>query len=83
MIIAKEIWGRLPLCLLSLAMVSTLTGQDSPKESKGEPKGTKSPPKQDKPAEFKGGAKVSLHPFKMQKGDAYRITAKGDGFLPQ
>ena len=85
MIVSKSVVGSLPLCLLSLAMVSTVAGQEGG-ESKGEPKGTKSAPKQpkqEKPAEFKGEAKVSAHPYKMQKGDAYRITVKGDGFLPQ
>jgi hypothetical protein len=33
--------------------------------------------------EFKGEAKVSVHIYKMLKGSAYRITAKGDGFTPQ
>lgn len=77
---------RFMLCFLSLALVSTLGGQESPGESKGEPKGgkgSKLPPKQEKAAAFKGEAKVSVHPYKMQKGDAYRITVKGDGFLPQ
>jgi hypothetical protein len=81
----------LPLCILSLAFASTLAGQEGPGESKGEPGGGKSGPKKESTsgpkkestAEFKGEAKISIHPYKMQKGDAYRITVKADGFTPQ
>jgi hypothetical protein len=73
----------LPLGLLLLALASPSGGQESPGESKGEPNGSKSPPKKESAAEFKGEAKISVHPFKMNKGDAYRITVKADGFTPQ
>jgi hypothetical protein len=85
MFIPKGILGKSRLCLFSLGiMISALAGQESPSESQGSPKDSKTTPKKsDPPAEFKGQAKVSVHPFKMQKGDAYRITVKGDGFNPQ
>ena len=79
----------LPLCLLLLALSSALPGQESPSESKGQPGGDKpplkkeSPPKKKAPAEFKGEARTSVHPYKMHKGDAYRIVVKADGFFPQ
>lgn len=33
--------------------------------------------------EIKGQAQVSAHPHKMEKGQTYRITVKGEGFVPQ
>jgi hypothetical protein len=83
--------GRLLVCLFLLAMVSALAGQetgsqprpDGPEDIKALPKETKSPSKSAQAAEFKGQAKVSTHPYKMHKGDAYRIIVKGDGFVPQ
>jgi len=56
--------------------------QPKPDEVKGEPRKVASP-KQDPAVEFKGIAQVSLHPYKMDKGEVYRITVKSDGFVPQ
>src|ERR1043165_6970965 len=68
-----KILGKLLPSLLFLIMAGTLTGQDKIAQQQ--------PPM--KPVEFKGEAKVSTHPYKMEKGNVYRITVNADGFTPQ
>jgi hypothetical protein len=69
--------GLLP-GLLSLAAVGPLTGQPL-----STPPADKSRGPAARPGEVKGVARVSVHPYKMEKGNTYRITVKGEGFFPQ
>src|SRR5262245_15454541 len=73
MSLPRRMLGRLAVCLL-LSVVVARAG-DKPKD--------KDPPAKLDKVEFKGQAKVSAHPDKMQKGEAYRITVKSDGFVPK
>jgi hypothetical protein len=75
--ISKGVVGSLLPCLLSLASVGPLAGQ------KSDVPANKGQDSLNQPAEFKGEAKVAVHSCKMQKGNTYRITVKGDGFVPQ
>jgi hypothetical protein len=72
------LYGLLPFHL-SLVMVLPLAGR--PTDDPG--KASRRAESPNKPAEFKGQANVSLHPYKMLKGNIYRITVRGIGFEPQ
>jgi hypothetical protein len=61
----------LSACLLAVLPSWPLAGQEK-----------KDDPDPAKPVEFKGEAKVNAHPYKMEKGATYRITAQADGFEP-
>jgi hypothetical protein len=66
--IRESVLGQLLACLTASALIGPVAAQE-PEPAK-------------KPVEFKGEAKTSAHRYKMEKGAIYRITAKGEGFLP-
>jgi hypothetical protein len=75
-----RIKGTLGLWLLSWAAAAALPGLMAGQGTKGSSTPEPSTQKQE---EFKGEARVSVHPCKMEKDGVYRITVRADGFAPQ
>jgi hypothetical protein len=69
--------NRLLPCLLILAPGASLAAQPVPLPPAPKPAAAA------KPVEIHGDAKVSVHPYQMEEGRAYRITARAEGFLPR
>ena len=75
MSMTRGVARKLLPCLLPLSIMGPLAGQPVPSTSQD----------RDSPRQLlavKGEARVSVHTFKMQQGNTYRITAKADGFVP-